>query len=69
MHGMKKNYVMTAIILLFLAGCSTDVKESDIKFAGETGVKVSFSAVINNSTGSTLAPTRATDTHRDLLWK
>ena len=59
---MKKNYVMTAIILLFLAGCSTDVKESDIKFAGETGVKVSFSAVINNSTGSTLAPTRATDT-------
>ena len=62
MHGMKKNYVMTAIILLFLAGCSTDVKESDIKFAGETGVKVSFSAVINNSTGSTLAPTRATDT-------
>ena len=62
MHGMKKNYVMIAIILLFLAGCSTDVKESDIKFAGETGVKVSFSAVINNSTGSTLAPTRATDT-------
>ena len=55
MHGMKKNYVMIAIILLFLAGCSTDVKESDIKFAGETGVKVSFSAVINNSTGSTLA--------------
>ena len=45
MHGMKKNYVMIAIILLFLAGCSTDVKESDIKFAGETGVKVSFSAV------------------------
>ena len=39
MHGMKKNYVMIAIILLFLAGCSTDVKESDIKFAGETGVK------------------------------
>ena len=38
MHGMKKNYVMTAIILLFLAGCSTDVKESDIKFAGETGL-------------------------------
>lgn len=26
MHGMKKNYVMIAIILLFLAGCSTDVK-------------------------------------------
>lgn len=39
---MKKNYVMIAIILLFLAGCSTDVKESDIKFAGETGVKVSL---------------------------
>lgn len=59
---MRKNYVMAAFALLLMAGCSTDVKESDIKFAGETGVKVSFSAVINSSTGSTLTPTRATDT-------
>ena len=49
-HGMKKNYVMAALVLSLLAGCSTDVKESDIKFAGEAGVKVSFNAVINSQT-------------------
>ncbi|WP_294553488.1 fimbrillin family protein [uncultured Bacteroides sp.] len=59
---MKKNYVMIAFTLLLLAGCSTDVKESDIKFAGETGMKVSFSAVINSQTGTPLTQTRATDT-------
>lgn len=62
MHGMKKNYVMIAFALLLFAGCSTDVKESDIKFAGETGMKVSFSAVINSQTGTPLSSTRATDT-------
>lgn len=42
MHGIEEKLCKIAIILLFLAGCSTDVKESDIKFAGETGVKVSL---------------------------
>lgn len=60
-HGMKKNYVTAAFALLLLAGCSNDVKESDIKFAGETGAKVSFSAVINNQEASELK-TRATET-------
>lgn len=59
---MKKNYVMIAFALFLLGGCSTDVKESDIKFAGETGMKVSFSAVINSPTGTPLTQTRATDT-------
>lgn len=63
---MKKNYVMTAFALLFFMGCSTDVKDSDVKFAGETGVKVSFSAVINNQTGSPLTSTRATDTEWEI---
>ena len=29
-HGMKKNYVTTAVALLLLAGCSNDIKETDI---------------------------------------
>ena len=45
-HGMKKNYVTTAVALLLLAGCSNDIKETDIQFTGDTGAKVSFSAVI-----------------------
>ena len=45
-HGMKKNYVTTAVALLLLAGCSNDIKETDIPFTGDTGAKVSFSAVI-----------------------
>ncbi len=65
-HGMKKNYVMAALVLSLLAGCSTDVKESDIKFAGEAGVKVSFNAVINSQTGTPLTPTRATDTEWEI---
>lgn len=63
---MKKNYVLTAFALLLFVGCSTDVKESDIKFAGETGVKVSFSAVINSQTGNALTKTRATDTEWEI---
>ena len=39
-HGMKINYVTAALALLLMAGCSNDVKESDIKFAGESGAKV-----------------------------
>lgn len=48
-HGMKKNYVTTAVALLLLAGCSNDIKETDIQFTGDTGAKVSFSAVIKQS--------------------
>lgn len=58
---MKKNYVTAAFALLLLAGCSNDVKESDIKFSGEAGAKVSFSAVINDQEASNLV-TRATET-------
>ena len=59
-HGMKKNYVTTAVALLLLAGCSNDIKETDIQFTGDTGAKVSFSAVINNHEASNLV-TRATE--------
>ena len=41
-HGMKKNYVTTAVALLLLAGCSNDIKETDIQFTGDTGAKVSL---------------------------
>lgn len=61
---MKKNYVTAAFALLLLAGCSNDVKESDIKFAGESGAKVTFSAVIDNQQASDLT-TRATETNWD----
>lgn len=61
-HGMKKNYVTTAVALLLLAGCSNDVKETDIQFTGDQGAKVSFSAVINNHEASNLV-TRATETN------
>lgn len=58
---MKINYVTAAFILLLLAGCSNEVKESDINFSGEAGAKVSFSAVINNQEASDLT-TRAAET-------
>ena len=45
-HGMKKNYVTTAVALLLLAGCSNDIKETDIQFTGDTGAKVSFRLAI-----------------------
>lgn len=60
-YGMKKNYVTAAFALLLLAGCSNEVKESDIIFSGEGGAKVSFSAVINDQEASNLV-TRATET-------
>ena len=40
----------------------TDIKETDIQFTGDTGAKVSFSAVINNHEASNLV-TRATETN------
>lgn len=64
-HGMRKNYVTAAVALLLLAGCSNDIKETDIKFAGEPGAKVSFSAVINNHEANELV-TRATETNWEL---
>lgn len=60
-HGMKKNYVTTVVALLLLVGCSNDIKETAIKFSGDAGAKVSFSAVINNQEASNLV-TRATET-------
>jgi len=59
---MKKNHATTAFALLLLAGCSNEVKESDIKFSREAGAKVSFSAVINAQQASNLS-TRATETN------
>ena len=53
--SMKKNYVATALALFFLAGCSNEVKDSDVKFTGESGAKVTFSAVINDTSGSNLS--------------
>lgn len=64
-HGMRKNYVTAAVALLLLAGCSNDIKETDIQFAGEPGAKVSFSAVINNHEANELV-TRATETNWEL---
>lgn len=58
---MKKNYVTTVVALLLLVGCSNDIKETAIKFSGDAGAKVSFSAVINNQEASNLV-TRATET-------
>ncbi len=72
-HGMKKNYVTTAVALLLLAGCSNDIKETDIQFTGDTGAKVSFSAVINNHEASNLLQelrkqTGRQKTRRNHLW-
>lgn len=64
-HGMKKNYVMATFAMLILAGCSNDIKESDIKFAGESGARVSFSAVINNQETNNLV-SRATETNWEI---
>lgn len=62
---MKINYVTAAFALLLLAGCSNEVKDSDVKFSGEAGAKVTFSAVINNQESSNLV-TRATETSWDI---
>lgn len=62
---MKKNYVMAAFAMLILAGCGNEIKESDIKFAQESGAKVSFSAVINDQEANDLL-TRATETNWEI---
>lgn len=64
-HGMKKSYVMGTLAILTLGGCSNDIKESDVIFAGEAGAKVSFSAVINNQETNELV-TRATETNWEI---
>lgn len=58
-----KNYVTAACTLLLLAGCSNDIKESDIKFAEGSGAKLVFSAVVNNQNDSPLTSTRVMDTN------
>lgn len=52
---------VSALGLLFMASCSTDVKDSDIKFANDKGAKVTFSAVIDNNQNSGIT-SRATET-------
>lgn len=59
---MRRPYAIGALGLLALAGCSTDLDESDYKFDGEEGAKVTFSAVIDANLASQLAGTRATET-------
>jgi len=59
---LKSTYVISALGVLILAGCSTDIKENDFKFTGDDGVKVTFSAVIDEQQGSQLNKSRATET-------
>lgn len=50
---MKKNYYVGATLaLLLLAGCNDD---TDVKFANDSGVKVTFSAVINDPNANNLS--------------
>lgn len=55
-----RNFVMSTFAILLLAGCSNEIKESDYKFAGDMGAKVTFSAVINNQNASNLGRATAT---------
>lgn len=64
-HGMRKNYVMTAFALLLLAGCSNDVKESDIIFAEDSGARLVFSGVVTDQNQSPLTTTRV----KDNMWE
>lgn len=57
-HGMKKNYVTAALALLFLAGCSNEVKESDINFAEDSGARLVFSGAVTDQSQSSLVNTR-----------
>jgi hypothetical protein len=49
---------LTIFAILLLIGCSKEIKESDYVFTGESGTKVTFSAVINDQENASL--TRAT---------
>ncbi len=62
---MKKTYALVAVVLLLLTGCETDMRKPDAIFADEApaGVRVTFSAVIDEQTGSALTSrSRATAT-------
>jgi hypothetical protein len=56
-----RNYVFLFGLALLTTNCSNDLKESDIKFGDEPGVKVTFSAVINDQNATGLDGTRATE--------
>ncbi len=59
---MKQNYLMTAAFaLLLFAGCSEEMRDPDPIFSGDAGVKLTFSAVINEQSGTTMS-SRATAT-------
>ncbi len=53
-NGMKRKYVTAAFVLLLGAGCSNDLKESDIKFAGDSGTRLEFSGVLADEDQTTL---------------
>lgn len=61
---MKKNYATVAVTLLFLAGCSNDVKESDIIFAEDSGAQLVFSGVVTDQNQNSLT-TRV----KDNMWE
>lgn len=58
---VKSATAVSAVGVLSLVGCSTDIKESDFKFAEDYGEKVTFSAMIDGQENSGLV-TRATET-------
>lgn len=63
---MKKLFTTIHLVLLLFIGlgCSTEINESDYEFSGDSGVKVTFSAVINNQNNTPLG--RATGTSWDV---
>lgn len=52
---MRRIQLLALAILLL--GCSKDIKESDYLFSGDTGSKVTFSAVIDNQENANLRAT------------
>ncbi len=64
--SMKRNCVLAAFATLLLASCTTDLRSPDAIFASDAGVKVNFSAVINNQSGSSMTGSRASGTSWDV---
>ncbi len=64
---MKKFCLTAATAVLLLASCTTDLRSPDAIFASDAGVKVNFSAVINDPSGDSMSgKTRATGTSWDV---
>ncbi|MCD8260213.1 MAG: fimbrillin family protein [Bacteroides sp.] len=62
---VKSTYAASVLGVLIFAGCNTDIKENDFKFAEESGSKVTFSAVIDEQQGSQIG-NRATETNWEI---